>query len=168
MLPFSVVSSMTLLGVRGNHDQQIIEWRSWFNWVRSFPDGPEWIENYADDRFRAVPKFYLNTSPSSTSLRKHTDKYPFPDNWKWASQHWRLARDMTDEHYRYLLSLPLVLHIPSLHTLVVHAGILPVDPKRSITSNHQPLARIPVLGIGQRASEKELRSAQEVSVVTDM
>lgn len=75
---------------------------------------------------------------------------------------------MSDEQYRYLLSLPLVLHIPSLHTLVAHAGILPVDPERSVTSKHQPLARVPVLPIGVKGSGRRLRSAQEISVVTDM
>lgn len=75
---------------------------------------------------------------------------------------------MTDEQYRYLLSLPLILHIPSAHAFVVHAGILPVDPNRSITSSHQPLARIPILSANTKSSKQELRTAQELSVITDM
>ena len=50
---------------------------------------------------------------------------------------------MTREEYLYLLNLPLVLHIPSLHTFVVHAGVLPYDPHHSISSIRQPLAHIP-------------------------
>lgn len=50
---------------------------------------------------------------------------------------------MSQEEYAYLLQLPLVLHLPSLHTFVVHAGILPHDPRHSVTSIHQPLAHVP-------------------------
>lgn len=159
---------MILTGVRGNHDQRIIEWRSWFNWVSSFPDGAEWIEAYDGDRTGEIQKFLTNAASTSTSPPEHSDKFPYPDHWKWHSRHRRLARHMSDEQYRYLLSLPLVLHIPSLHTLVAHAGILPVDPERSVTSKHQPLARVPVLPIGVKGSGRRLRSAQEISVVTDM
>jgi len=50
---------------------------------------------------------------------------------------------MTQPQYTYLLSLPLVLHIPHLHTFIVHAGLLPLDPRRSVTSQRQPLSHIP-------------------------
>lgn len=94
--------------------------------------------------------------------------FPFPDDWKWASPHWHIAYHMTNEQYEYLLSLPLVLHIPTLHTMVVHAGLLPLNPKKSLTSKHQPLARIPVPPIGSGSSEEQLRTAQEIAVVKEM
>lgn len=46
---------------------------------------------------------------------------------------------MLPKHYEYLLKLPLTLHIPSLHTFVVHAGLLPMDPTKSLTDPTQPL-----------------------------
>ena len=49
------------------------------------------------------------------------------------------SRSMRPEHYQYLLNLPLTLHIPSLHTFVVHAGMLPYDPTKSLQDATQPL-----------------------------
>lgn len=50
-----------------------------------------------------------------------------------------ICRELKPRHYEYLLSLPLTLHIPSLHTFVVHAGLLPSDPTKSLTDASQPL-----------------------------
>jgi hypothetical protein len=105
------------------------------------------------------------TSPKEQSTPK---KFPFPNDWKWGSPHWRIAYDMTNEQYEYLLSLPLVLHIPTLHTMVVHAGLLPANPQKSLTSRHQPLAHIPVLAAGSAPSEEQLRTVQEIAVVNEM
>ena len=96
------------------------------------------------------------------------NKFPFPGDWKWGSAHWLIARDMTNGQYEYLLSLPLVLHIPTLHTMVVHAGLLPLDPKKPLTSKQQPLAHVPVLPSGSESLEERLRSAQEMAVVDEM
>lgn len=90
---------------------------------------------------------------------------------------------MTKADYDYLVSLPLVLHIPSEHTFVVHAGILPYDPTRPITSERQPLAHPPFIGSVESSarsnsvflsSKKEkhplplLREAQEISILQDI
>lgn len=80
---------------------------------------------------------------------------------------------MAAGHYAYLLSLPLVLHIPTLHTFVVHAGLLPLDPNRSVTSGRQPLAHIPAPPSvsTEAASNKNisvLRRAQEAAILTDI
>lgn len=54
-------------------------------------------------------------------------------------------RDMTPAHKECLRSLPLVLHIPSEHVFVVHAGILPSDPHFPPSDMRQPLAHSPYL-----------------------
>ena len=86
-------------------------------------------------------------------------------------------RSMTDAQYKYLLSLPLVLHVPSLHSFVLHAGLLPLDPRRSVTSERQPLSHIPHSStsqdIGVTSAFKArnisvLRTAQEHSLLTDV
>ncbi|KAH9939507.1 Metallo-dependent phosphatase-like protein [Amylocystis lapponica] len=64
-------------------------------------------------------------------------------DWMIFSDHYWLARDLTREEAEYLYSLPLVLHAPSLHMFVVHAGLLPSDPKRTPTDARQPLAHTP-------------------------
>jgi len=76
---------------------------------------------------------------------------------------------MSKEDYEYLLSLPLVLHVPSEHAFLVHAGLLPYDPRLSATSKKQPLAHLPK--IPSRILGKPtpiLRNAQEVAILEDI
>jgi hypothetical protein len=78
-------------------------------------------------------------------------------------------RAMSKRDYEYLLSLPLVLHIPSEHALLAHAGLLPYNPKYSVTSKRQPLARLPKVPsgfVGDRLPA--LRNAQELAIVDDI
>ena len=109
-----------------------------------------------------------------------------PKGWKLFSDHYRIARfvsslfdywessnersrAMSKSDYEYLLSLPLVLHLPSEHTFLVHAGILPYDPTLSITSKRQPLAhppKIPLRVLG--GSIPALRNAQELAILEDI
>lgn len=51
---------------------------------------------------------------------------------------------MTKEHATFLNSLPVVLHIPQHHFFIVHAGLLPFDPRYSPTDPRQPLSHRPV------------------------
>lgn len=145
-------------GVRGNHDQKVIEWRAWFDWVESYPHGAEWLA--------AVERLSKSAFENAEKL---SGKFPIPKGWKWRSDHWRIARNMSDAHYKYLLSLPLVIHLPTLHAHVVHAGLLPLDPTRSEHNSHQPLAHLPELlhssQMKQTTITAELRHAQEVAVV---
>lgn len=76
---------------------------------------------------------------------------------------------MSVSDYQYLLSLPLVLHLPSEHTFLVHAGLLPYDPTLSITSKRQPLSHLPRLPsrfLG--GSVPALRNAQELAILEDI
>lgn len=50
-----------------------------------------------------------------------------------------MDRSLTDKQYSYLLTLPLALHIPSLHSVIVHAGIVPYDINKSPNDASQPL-----------------------------
>lgn len=87
----------------------------------------------------------------------------FPSDWTWKGEHWQIARyafnsggvpvpELISRHisassYDYLLRLPLTLHMPSLHTIVVHAGLLPSDPTKSSFDISQPL-----IGASNRAN----------------
>ncbi|PCH42533.1 Metallo-dependent phosphatase [Wolfiporia cocos MD-104 SS10] len=64
-------------------------------------------------------------------------------DWAIFEDHYWLAKDVTAEQKVCLYSLPLVLHVPSEHFFVVHAGLLPSDPRRPFTDAHQPLAHSP-------------------------
>jgi hypothetical protein len=76
---------------------------------------------------------------------------------------------MSKSDYRYLLSLPLVLHVPSEHAFLVHAGLLPYDPTLSLTSKRQPLAHLPKLRSADLGgSVATLRNAQELAILDDI
>ena len=72
-----------------------------------------------------------NRAPSMSGCRPRTTKN---------AQHSRLTRrSLTDKQYQYLLSLPLALHIPSIHSVIVHAGLVPYDLHKSPNDPSQPL-----------------------------
>lgn len=54
-----------------------------------------------------------------------------------------MRRDLTQAQAAYLMSFPLVNHVPHLHLFIAHAGILPSDPRLSPTDPRQPLAHLP-------------------------
>ena len=74
-------------------------------------------------------------------------------------------RYMSRKHYDYILSLPLVLHIPSLHTFVVHAGLLPHNPHKSLSDPTQPLIAASDSFI---ADVDTARMAEELSILLDV
>ncbi|CCM04223.1 uncharacterized protein FIBRA_06390 [Fibroporia radiculosa] len=61
------------------------------------------------------------------------------------ADHYWIAKDMSQAQRECLYSMPLVLHVPSDHFFVVHAGLLPSDPKRPLMDKRQPLAHPPHL-----------------------
>src|SRR5438105_1937834 len=78
---------------------------------------------------------------------------------------------MSDEHYQYLLDLPLVLHAPSAHAYIVHGGILPSDPTRKPSHPKQPLAHIPKMSKSsyrKKGAIKLLRGLQEAAVLSSV
>ncbi|ORY33024.1 Metallo-dependent phosphatase-like protein [Naematelia encephala] len=115
-----------VLGVRGNHDQPVIQWRNWMEWA----GGENW-QTYIDG---------LSSGPSEGMYRTlGRQGKMYPKGWEWNSEHWKIARTLKKQAYLYLLQLPLALHLPSLNTIVVHAGLLPHDPTKSISDSTQPL-----------------------------
>ena len=68
---------------------------------------------------------------------------------------------MTPEHYEYLLQLPLVLHLPTLNTIVAHAGLLPYDSTVSPDALSQPL-------IAANASVSITSTTEELSILLDV
>jgi hypothetical protein len=72
---------------------------------------------------------------------------------------------MTPEQYTYLRKLPMTLHLPSEHTFVVHAGMLPYDVTQPMQADGQPLAHAPHPDIGNTADR---RATQEETVLTNV
>lgn len=76
---------------------------------------------------------------------------------------------MSKSDYDYLRSLPVVLHLPSEHAFIAHAGLLPYDPIHSINSKQQPLAHLPKLPPAFGSGDvPALRNAQELSILNDI
>lgn len=170
MAVLKYMTQRNITGVRGNHDQQVIEWRGWIDWVSGLPGGKKWLNNLEKDWER-----YVESTLGSRlhELAENPDPKPFlatlsqyhthariPHGWILFSTHYRIARAMSDEEYKYLLSLPLALHIPSAHTFVVHAGILPHDPTLKWWDTRQPLAKVPRTG-----NRNTMRKRQELAVL---
>ncbi|KIJ51101.1 hypothetical protein M422DRAFT_224551 [Sphaerobolus stellatus SS14] len=140
-------------GVRGNHEQQIIEWRAWITWVES-EGGKAWLARLEREH------------PDGIGHRKgKTLRWPIPKKWDFMEEHYRIARNMTSEEYEYLRRLPSVLHFHSLHTFAVHGGMLPFDPNHPLESPKQPLARKPRIS---SESIAVVRTSQEHSILTDV
>jgi hypothetical protein len=185
-------------GVRGNHDQQVIEWRSWLDWIHTLEGGAgsRWLEEleqkWEEDNQGGELEDDSHTKAWVGTQRGKGQKDSkwwsrVPKGWKLFSDHYRIARlvpfslidnweysnersrAMSVSDYEYLLSLPLILHLPSEHTFLVHAGLLPYDPTLSITSKRQPLSHLPrirsrLLG----GSIPALRNAQELAILEDI
>ena len=122
---------------------QVIQWRSWFEKYLPTSSFTGTEEELAEA---------LATAVSNLSLSDAQRLGPIPKEWVWEGEHFQIARRMTRLDYAYLLSLPLQIHstslsgwvspalsladclarslppVPSLHTIVVHAGLLPFDP----------------------------------------
>ena len=88
----------------------------------------------------------------------------------WKDRSSPFHRSLESHQYDYLLSLPLVLHIPSIHTFTVHAGILASDISRPATDRNQPLAHYPTppRSSDPALNETTLRLWQESAILTDI
>ncbi|KAF7327713.1 Phosphoric monoester hydrolase [Mycena kentingensis (nom. inval.)] len=137
------MSRNNVTGVRGNHDQMVVEWRAWLNWITALDGGAVWLNNLHAAEEEADPD-----DPEKWAekyLKRHTKRKwrtRIPKGWSMLSDHYRIARDMTPSHFAYMLSLPLVLHAPEAHVLIAHAGILPLRPAlQTIAPAPTPRAR---------------------------
>ncbi|KAJ3507538.1 hypothetical protein NMY22_g16899 [Coprinellus aureogranulatus] len=196
MATLNYMTTHNITGVRGNHDQQILEWRGWINWICSSREGCEWLRRTEHHWKANHKKSKHQSSRSDTELDEDLDSFLeeqkkkapsrdrrwwklIPADWKFLGGQYRIARDMSKEQYEYLLQLPLVLYIPHAHTFVAHAGILPSDPRYPYyDAKRQPLARVP--DIFHLAEEDPLchgdafmctnylRRAQEMAILTDV
>lgn len=191
------MSNHNISGVRGNHDQQVVEWRAWLNWIHGLEAGAgsRWLIELEEKWKKETGGELDNDSDTEawvgTQMRQGQKDRKWwarvPKGWKLFSDHYRIARfvpsslfdnweyanersrAMSKSDYEYLLSLPLVLHLPSEHTFLVHAGLLPYDPTLSITSKRQPLShlpRIPSRFLG--GPVPALRNAQELAILEDI
>ncbi|KAJ7104108.1 calcineurin-like phosphoesterase [Mycena belliarum] len=173
MAVLSYMATNNITGVRGNHDQQVIEWRSWLEWIRGLDGGAHWLHDLHAKLHAAAPDDPEEWA--AKQLRHSRWAHKIPDGWKLLGDHYRLAHAMSAAEYRYLLALPLVLHVPSAHVFLAHGGVLPSDPRYKPYHRRQPLARVPALPHGAAHDKADLgkttpllRRLQEAAVLTDV
>lgn len=105
--PLDVLRSMRELGVvacRGNHDQPVIQWRSWFE---KYLPGVDALDGSAEEQDAGLRALVDGTTADQAR------KIGFPKEWVWEGEHFMIAKEMSRQDYAYLLSLPLQIHSPS-------------------------------------------------------
>jgi len=175
----SFMSTHNITGVRGNHDQMVIEWRAWLNWIQGLEAGAgsRWLldleEKWEQENLNGVDGDSDTEEWVKEQMREGSKDHKWwsrvPKGWKLFSDHYRVARAISKSDYDYLRSLPVVLHLPSEHAFIAHGGLLPYDPTHSISSKQQPLAHLPKLPLAFGSDDvPALRNAQELSILNDI
>ncbi|KAJ7285014.1 calcineurin-like phosphoesterase [Mycena rebaudengoi] len=178
----SFMASNNITGVRGNHDQKVIEWRGWLEWIQGLRGGAAWLHDLhaqwleAEARGADDPEAWaahLMRKDKAKANRRWWARVPA--GWKVLSDHYRIAHAMAPAEYAYMLALPLVLHAPAAHTYLAHAGLLASDPRYQPDHRRQPLARVPRLPAGvtydaarPNATRDLLRGLQEAAVLAEV
>lgn len=158
-----------IMGVRGNNDQAVIEWRAWRDWIQSLPGGREWLDSIdGQHSMDADEDEDLHPGPEFWSQGANKDwENKIPKGWKIFKRHYKVARAMTQEHYDYLRSLPVVMYAPAGHTFFVHAGMLAADPTQSPMHPSQPLSHWPATRTS-KPKPNVLRTLQEAALLRDI
>jgi hypothetical protein len=99
----SFMSEYNITGVRGNHDQMVIEWRAWLNWANRLEDGAgsRWLSDLEKKWEEGNVRGELEDSSYTEEWvatqmragRKHHKWWSrIPKGWKLFSDHYRIAR----------------------------------------------------------------------------
>lgn len=96
------MSKHNISGVRGNHDQQVIEWRAWLDWIQGLEDraGSRWLleleEKWDEEHQSGALKDDSDTQAWVAEMRKGGKDRKWwsriPKGWKLLSDHYRIAR----------------------------------------------------------------------------
>ncbi|KAG7451184.1 Metallo-dependent phosphatase [Guyanagaster necrorhizus] len=169
----SYMASNNITAVRGNHDQKVIEWRSWLNWIHSLRGGSQFLRETRDKWNKAQYHGEIDIEDwveKQTKLDKANSNWwkKIPDGWKLFGDHFEIAHTMSDKEFEYMVSRPLKLHAPFAHAYLAHAGILASDPHYEPSYKNQPLARVPVISPGPPPDTDILRRLQELAVLTEV
>lgn len=97
------MSKHNISGVRGNHDQKVIEWRAWLDWIQGLEDGAgsRWLleleEKWEKDHKSGALKDDSDTqvwveTEKSKGREDHKWWSKIPKGWKFFSDHYQIAR----------------------------------------------------------------------------
>ena len=97
------MSKHNISGVRGNHDQQVIEWRAWLDWIHGLEDraGSRWLleleKKWDEDHQSGALKDDADTRAWVETERRKGQKdrkwwSKIPKRWRLFSGHYQIAR----------------------------------------------------------------------------
>lgn len=136
------------------------------DWIVSLPGGRDWLEDMDSD-WSHIDGDEPNAEFDAWLKKSHHGwKAYVPKGWTLLGKHYKIARDMSQEHYDYLRSLPLVLYTPAAHTYFVHAGLLAADPTRKLGDPKQPLSHWPTTANPE--DHHILRGLQELALLNEI
>ncbi|PFH53019.1 hypothetical protein AMATHDRAFT_138714, partial [Amanita thiersii Skay4041] len=183
----SFASSNSIIGVRGNQDQKVIEWRSWIEWVLSKQGGKTFLQ--ATRLAWEAAKMQSTIDPESSGYGYDHDRAYMnkaiarwwrrvPVGWTMFTDAYMLAHDMTPDNFEYLVNLPIKIYVPHAHLFLVHGGLVSHDTLKDADDPSQPLARAPKYsklgssgnaGAGEvvmrKGEEEAMREKQERAVL---
>ena len=88
MAVLEYMSTHNIIGVRGNHDEKVIEWRGWIDWVRSHHGGSHWLRKMEKMSAKEVEEY-----ESETLKKKPKEKWKrIPKGWSFMKDHYTIAR----------------------------------------------------------------------------
>lgn len=87
MSMLNFLSSRNITGVRGNHDQQVIEWRGWIDWVLSHRGGEKWLE-----RMERMSEEELHLVSKIRKGHRTPSWQEIPGDWEFMGDHYKVAR----------------------------------------------------------------------------
>jgi hypothetical protein len=92
----SYMASNNITGVRGNHDQKVIEWRAWIEWIHKLDGGSGaiWLDNLEQQWQEAYVAKGFDEYKWIKKHKKGNRKWwgKIPKGWKLFSDHYRVAR----------------------------------------------------------------------------
>jgi Calcineurin-like phosphoesterase len=99
----SFLSKNNITGVRGNHDQRVIEWRAWLNWIGGLEAGAgsRWLldleKKWEDGKVNGELADHSDTEKwLATQIRAGRKGHKWwsmvPKGWKLFSDHYQIAR----------------------------------------------------------------------------
>lgn len=169
------MSTNNVTGVRGNHDQNVLEWRGWLEWIHVTSGGSAWLSqeeaNWKKAHAKGIKLKIWNQRRRNECTRHECIWWNrLPHSWRLFGDHYQIAKQMSRRDHNYLLALPLKIHIPAAHAFIIHAGLLSSDPRYPPNHGKQPLARRPSLtGPGKDSENIDLlRGRQEFSILTQL
>lgn len=68
-----------VLGVRGNHDQPVIQWRAWMEWT-------------GGDAYESLMSELQGVEEKEAERRVKSMGRSWPKGWEWKGEHWHIAK----------------------------------------------------------------------------